>query len=99
MKSSTYLPVSHQRMSAADNTGGSVQTFSIPKGTSAILLTCETTAARVTLDGTDPSAANAPSIVIQAAANPVLIPVGPGATLKHVSTAGTASVLQAAYLS
>lgn len=98
MKPSTYRAISHERNSAADNTSGSVKTFTIPKSTSAVLLTAETTAARFTLDGTDPSAASAPSLVLPTGIAPVLIPVGPGTVLKHVSTAGAPSVLHACYL-
>lgn len=98
MKPSTYRVISHERKSAADNTSGSVQTFTVPKGTSAILFAAETTSARVTLDNSDPSAASAPSFIVVTAAMPVLIPVGPGTIPKHVSTAGAASVLQACYL-
>jgi hypothetical protein len=102
MKPSTYIPsvgttaTCHERQSSPD--ASTVRTMTIPPNTSAILLVVETTAARVTLDATDPSAASAPSLVIQASSNPVLIPIGPGSTLKFCSTAGTASVLQAAYL-
>lgn len=105
MKLSTYVPVSvaangsdngpttaHTRKSSPDAT--TVQTYALKPDTSAILLSVETTSARVTLDGSDPSAASAPSLVFPTGLFPGLIPVGPGTTIKHVSTAGTASVLQ-----
>lgn len=105
MKYSTFIPVSalanaedigvttsHQRKdSSATN---DIQTMTLSKDTSAILVTVETTAARVTIDGSDPSAASAPSMVIQAGQNPILIPIGQGGTVKHVSTAAAHSILQ-----
>lgn len=97
MKHSTHVPVSHERQSSPDTS--TVRTYTIPNRTSAILVTVETTAARITLDGTDPSAASAPSLIIPASAAPIMLLVGAGATLKHVSTSGAASVLQACYLS
>lgn len=99
MKPSTYVPnaygtvpTAHQRGSSA--TTVDVKTINLNGNTSAILVTVETTNARLTFDGTDPSAASAPSNVFPKDSLPVLVPVGPGATVKWVSTAAAASVVQ-----
>ena len=73
-----------------------VVTLTLPQGTSAVWMTAETTSARVTLDGSDPSAANAPSSIIQTGQNPVLLPISHDAIVKFVSTANANSVLQVA---
>lgn len=88
---------SHQRGSSPDTT--TIRTITLTKNTSAILITVETTNARVTLDGSDPSAASAPSLVFPKDLAPVLVRVGPDATVKWVSTAAAASVVQVCELS
>ena len=95
MKPSTDRTISHERLSSTN--GSDVKTATLPKGTSHITLSVETTSARVTFDGTDPSAALAPSHVYPVDVPPIFIPLGQGTTVKFVSTAGTASVLQLAY--
>lgn len=103
MKPATYSPVTkaggtvapttaHKRDSSPDVS--TVKTITLDANTSAILVTVETTSARVTLDGTDPSVASAPSTVFPKDSIPVLVPVGPDATVKWVSTAAAASVVQ-----
>lgn len=105
MKPSTYKPniwnngtavTAHQRGSSPDTS--TVRTIILAKTTSLILVTCETTAARVTIDGTDPSAASAPSMVVQKDTNALPIPIGTGNVVKWCSTAAAASVLQVAEL-
>lgn len=105
MKPSTYKPnvwangtatTAHQRGSSSGT--GNVASITLAKTTSAILVTCETTSARVTIDGTDPSAASAPSMVVQKDTNALLIPIGTGNVVKWCSTAAAASVLQVAEL-
>lgn len=105
MKPSTYRPVSkassattaHKR--ASSSTTSSVQTITIDAHTSAILITVETTAARLTLDGSDPSASSAPSMVVQSAQNPLFVPVGSDTVIKFVSTAAAAAIVQVCELS
>lgn len=92
MKPSTYGVLSHQRGSSADTT--TVATLTPANGTSAVLITVETTSARLTFDSSDPSAASAPSHVFPKDQLPVLLLLGPGAVIKWVSTAGTAAVVQ-----
>lgn len=97
MKPSSYQPnmqagTAHQRGSSSGV--ANVQTITLAGNTSAVFITVETTSARVTFDGSDPSAANAPSIVIPAAGVPIMIPVGGGTVIKWVSTAAAASIVQ-----
>lgn len=71
-----------------------VKTLTLAKGTSAFYLTVETTDARVTFDGSDPSAASAPSHVIAKAQQPLYFPIAYPAVVKWVSTDATSSVVQ-----
>lgn len=105
MKPSTYVPISTVRDTSPDT--ATVKTLTPPSGSGAIggkggvsafLITVETTSARVTFDGSDPSAASAPSHVIPTAQIPLLVLCGPGSTVKWVSTAGTSSVVQITWL-
>lgn len=96
MKPSTNQCLGHERLSSANSSD--TQTATIPKGTSAILVAVETTSCRVTLTPTgDPTSTT--GLVFQAAQMPWLLLVGQGAVFKFASTAGTASVVQLAYLS
>jgi len=88
VKPSTYQCLSHQTLTSSSS--AVPVTATVPRGTSAILITVETTAARWTLTAT--------GLILQAANNPYLVLVGQDATLKFASTAGTASVIQLAYL-
>lgn len=93
--SSGYI-VGMERLSSTDSS--TVVTATIPKSTSYVMVTVETTAARITLNGSDPSAGSAPSHVLQKDAGPVYLLVGSGGTtIKAVSTAGTASVVMLSY--
>lgn len=98
MKASTYVPntrdgsTAHKRDSSPDTS--TVKTITVGGMTGAVLITVETTNARVTLDGSDPSAASAPSTVFPKDSAPVLVPVGSGTKIKWVSTAAAASVVQ-----
>lgn len=96
MKPSTMLAISTSRDSSPDT--ATVRTITPPRNASAVLITVETTSARVTFDNSDPSAANAPSHVIPTAQVPVFIPIGAGSVIKWISTAAAASVLQATFL-
>jgi len=97
VKPSTDRCISHERLSSSGT--ADVKTATLPKGTSHIGLAVETTNARVTFDGSDPSAASAPSLVYLAAQVPVFIPLGQGTTVKFCSTAAAVSILQLAYYS
>lgn len=98
MNASTLRPnktdsaTAHQRGSSSGT--ANVQTITLGKMTSAVLITVETTSARVTFDGSDPSAASAPSTVFPAGGAPVLVPVGAATVIKWCSTAAAASVMQ-----
>ena len=94
MKPSTYQSRGHERLTSSN--ASDTQTASIPRGTSAIEITVETTACRVTFDGSDP--AGGIGLIVQAAQNPWFLPVGQGIVLKVVSTGATTSVAQIAYL-
>jgi hypothetical protein len=94
LKPTTYKTISHQRL-VSSNTSD-VQTATVPNGTSAVELAVETTSARVTLDGSDPSAVNAPSLVFPFGQVPIFRPWGPGMFIKFVST-GASSVIQLVY--
>lgn len=98
MRPFTQKPLSTSRASSPGTAGGDVQTITPPDGTSACLITVETTNARATFDGTDPSAANAPSHVVIKDQNPLYVPIGQGATIKFCSTAAAAAVMQVTFL-
>lgn len=87
--------MSHERLVSSGTLD--VQRATLPANTSAVELSVETTNARVTLDGTDPSAGNAPSIVLPFGQMPMFRPLGPGTIIRFVSTAGTPAVLQVVY--
>lgn len=93
MKPSTYQCLKHEKLTS---TGASdTKTATVERGTSAVLITVETNAVRVTLEGTDP--AGGTGHVIQKDQNPYFLPVGPTTTLKVVSVTGT-SVTQLSYI-
>lgn len=100
MKTSTYAPnvdgtrktTAHQRGSSSGT--GNVATITLDSNTSAILVTVETTNARLTFDGSDPSAASAPSSVFPKDSAPVLVPVGAGCVVKWCAATAAASVVQ-----
>ena len=94
MKPSTHRTLNHERLVSTGT--GDVKNATMPQNTSAIELAVETNNARVTFDGSDPSASNAPSLVYPAGQVPVFRPVGPGVTIRFVSTTGN-SVLQLLY--
>jgi hypothetical protein len=95
LKPSTYQCLGHERLASA--TSAQTVTATIPRGTSAILITVETTACRWTLTPTGDPTSNT-GLILQPANNPYLTLVGQDATLRFASTAGTPSVIQLAYL-
>lgn len=99
MRGTTYTPISTVRTaSAADIT--TVSTHTPPAGTSAFLISVETTSARVTFDGTNPgTAGTAPSHVIPKDQMPQLFLMGAeGMSVKWVSTAAAVSLVQITWL-
>lgn len=95
MKPSTNQCLGHETLTSASSVAPATAT--VPRGTSAILITVETTACRMTLSTSgDPTSST--GLIVQAGQMPWFIPVGQGCTFKFASTAGTASVIQLAYL-
>lgn len=92
MKPSTDRCLAHGRKVSTNS--ADVQTQTIPAGTSHITLSVETSDARVTFDGSDPSAVGAPSHVYPAGVAPIFLPLGQGSTIKHCCATGANSVLQ-----
>jgi hypothetical protein len=96
VKPSTNQCLAHERLTSANSS--STATATIPAGCSAIMLTIETTSARMTLTSAgDPTSST--GLIVQKDQMPWFIPIGQGCTFKFASTAGTASVIQLAYLS
>ena len=89
MKPSTYLPGTPSQIAPTSTTD--VKTYTIPAGCSAVLIGVETTDARITLDGTAPDSTH--GLVYPKGQAPVLVPVGPGSTIKAVSTAAATSTV------
>lgn len=87
----SYFPRSILRDSSPD--ASTVKTLTCLADVNAVFITVETTAARVTFDGSTPSTTN--GIVIQKDSSPLFVPVVAGTQIKWISTAGAASVLVA----
>lgn len=95
MKPYTTQCIGHERLSSANSSD--TQTATVPKGTSAVQIAVETTSCRMTLTATgDPTTST--GLILQKDQMPWFMPVGQGCTFKFASTAGTASVIQLAYL-
>ena len=96
MKPSTNQCLGHERLVS---TGSSdTKTATVPNGTSAILVTVETTACRATFSSSgDPTSTT--GHLIQAAQMPWMLLIGQGTVPRFASTAGTSSVIQLTYLS
>ncbi len=76
----------------ATSTGtADIKTITLPVGTSAILISVETTNARVTFDGTNPSASNGQ--VFPFGQMPAYLPIGGGVVVKFASTAAANSTV------
>lgn len=93
MKPSTYRCISHEKLTSTGTSD--TKTATVQRGTSAVLVTVETNAARITLEGTDP--AGGTGHVIPKDTSPYFLPVGPATILKAVSMTGT-SVIQLSYI-
>lgn len=83
---------SHDQNSSADTT--TTATLTAPASAQAMVLTVETTSARVVFDDTTPSSSN--GIVLAKDAAPVVFPFA--ANVSWRSTAGTASVVNVIWL-
>lgn len=70
---------------------GDVQTWTPPDTITHVLLSVETTDARVTCDGSTPGATN--GHIVPRSALPLYLPVGRNSLIKHVSTGGTSAIL------
>lgn len=93
-KPTTLVPISFEQLTPTTTTD--IKTGTVPNGCSAILISVETTNARITLTGTAPDSTH--GHVFPKDAAPVLIPVGEGATVKAVSTAAASAVVNVTYL-
>lgn len=75
-----------------------MKTATVPKGTSAIYITVESTSCRMTFSNAgDPTTTT--GLIVQKDQMPWFMPIGQGAYPRFASTAGTNSVIQIAYLS
>jgi hypothetical protein len=83
-----YGTVTTQKVSTGT---GDVQTWTPPDTITHVLLSVETTDARITCDGSTPGASN--GHVLPKGAIPLYLPVGRNSAIKVVSTAGTSAVL------
>lgn len=84
----------HAHDSSPDTT--TVKSMVAPKEAVACFLTVETNAARVTIDGTDPTAGE--YMVLQKDSAPFFLPIGHPQTIKWVSSVAAASVVRATWL-
>lgn len=95
MKPFTEVCIGEERLVSTN--ASDVQTATVPKGTTAIQVTVETTSCRSTLSAAgDPSTST--GLIIQKDQMPWFMPVGQGNAFKFASTAGTSSVIQLRYL-
>ncbi len=94
MKPSTHVPISSEQLTSTGT--AVVETATIPANTSAILITVETNAARMTFTGTTPDATHGQ--VIPAGVSPLLLLLGSGTTIKFTSTVAANSVANLTYL-
>lgn len=92
MKPSTHQARSTARDSSPDTS--TIRSITAPGNASGCTITVETTSARMTFDGSDPSLASAPSHVFPAAQLPHFLPLGSGTVIRWVSTAAAASIVQ-----
>jgi hypothetical protein len=90
MSQTQHYPGASEQLTSTGT--GNVQTATAAvSGARHVLLSVETTAARVTFDGSTPSATN--GHVIPAGAIPLYLPIGRSSVLKVASSAGTSSIL------
>lgn len=95
MKPSTYHPLQFAQLTSASTTD--VQTVSVPGGSSALWLSVEGANARITFHGADPS--STVGHVYPSGITPVLIPIGPGTSLRVASTTAAATIVDVTFVS
>lgn len=95
MRPSQHQPISTATASSSGT--ADIKTLTPPTGAAAMLISAETTTARATFDGTDPSAGLGSHEIVKDQ-NPIYIPLGVGCFVKFVSTAAAASVVQITWL-
>lgn len=79
----------------ATSTGtGDVKTITTPQGCTTIAICAETTAARVTFDGSAPASGN--GVVIPSGSIPLLMPMRKGVAIKFASAVAGNSVVNVA---
>lgn len=95
MKPSTHTPLSSEQLISTST--ASVQTATIPLDASAILISVETTSARMTFTNVAPDSTHGQ--VFPAGVSPLLLVLGSsGTTLKFASTGATSSIVNLTYL-
>lgn len=95
MRPSTFVPISTTNVTPT--TTSDIKSAKAPVAAAAVLISTETTDARVTFDGTDPSAGTGSHKIPKDQA-PVLLLLGQGVTVKAVSTAAANSIVQLTWL-
>jgi len=96
VKPFTELCIGEERLVSASSSDA--KTATVPKGTTAIQITVETTSCRSTC-ASDGDPTSSVGLIIQKDQMPWFMPLGQGNVFKFASTAGTASVIQLRYLS
>lgn len=96
MKPFTEICIGEERLVSTGTSD--TQTATIPKGTTAVQITVETTSCRSTAaPAGDPT--SSVGLIIQKDQMPWFMPIGQGNTLRFASTAAAQSVIQLRYLS
>lgn len=104
MKPSSYQCIGEETLTSASN--ATVVTANVPRGTSAVQITVETTSCRMSTVAAssafpaagDPTSATSGARIVQKDQQPWFMALAQGVPLKFASIAGTASVIQIAYL-
>lgn len=97
MKPSSYQCVGEETLTSASN--ANVVSATVPKGTSAVQITVETTSCRMSTSAAgDPTSATSGARIVQKDQQPWFMALAQGVPIKFASIAGTASVIQIAYL-
>ena len=97
MQGPTYDAIGFQQVTSTGT--GDAHALTVPAGARAVLISVETTDARVTFDGSAPGATL--GHVVKAGVNPVVLPVGGSGiapSVKFASTAAAASIVNVTYL-
>lgn len=98
MKPSTQGCIGEETLTSANSSAPA--TANVPNGCSAIQVTVEGTSCRMSTSPTgDPTSATSGARIVQKDQMPWFMLIGQGCVIKFASTAGSASVIQIAYLS